>query len=88
MIEGSQQVVAIGAGSLQSTAFGASTYVILVTASAACHIRVGSNPTAVATDFLVKAADPPLQIGVSPTQKIAVIQDVGAGSLYIVEVCA
>lgn len=89
LMEGTSQNVAIGAASVQcATAFGIATHAILATATSNCHIRVSVNPTAVATDFLLKAGDPPLVIGVSPTQKIAVIQDSAAGILYIQEVCS
>jgi hypothetical protein len=86
--EGTQQAVAYTATPGVSTAFAVGTYAVLVTTSSAAHIRVGSNPTAVITDFLLKAGDPPLVVGVAPGQKISVIQDTAGGSMYLVEVCA
>ena len=48
------QNVAIGASSVQSSAFSAETFYIRVTSfTGNCHVMVGQNPTAAATDMLV-----------------------------------
>lgn len=89
LMQGTQQALTYAATSVPSTAFGISTHTILVTATSNCHVRVGSGtPVAVATDFLIKLGDPPLVLGVAPTEKIAVIQDTAGGVLYVQEVCA
>src|SRR5262245_48292375 len=50
---GTSQDVVVGAGSLQSVAFGADTKVIRIRATTACRILIGSNPTALATSPLL-----------------------------------
>lgn len=55
-----------------SAAFDDDTSVITVVADAACAVRVGSNPTAVITDFPV-AANTMFDFEVQPGQKISVI---------------
>jgi hypothetical protein len=50
-----EQTVAIGAGSLQSAAFQNSTQLVLVNADVICSIKVGVNPTAVATTHRLAA---------------------------------
>jgi hypothetical protein len=44
-----EQQVAIGAGSTQSTAFAAGTKLIRVHCDVACHVSIGTNPTAATT---------------------------------------
>lgn len=82
---GASQKVAVGASSLQSTAVGASTNVVQLCATAACFVKTGTNPTAVADTGLYVPANVPVLVGISGSFKIAVIQAVGAGFLYITE---
>lgn len=49
------QLVAIGAGSLQSVAFGPSTKLIRVHTDAVCSVAIGVNPTAVAGSMRMAA---------------------------------
>ena len=88
VIEGSHQAIATGAASASSAAVGLSTYAVMLTASANCHIKFGVAPVAVAGDFLLKASDPPLIIGISPGEKVAVIEDSAVGTLYLIELTA
>jgi hypothetical protein len=44
-----EQTVVIGAGSLQSSAFNATTTFVRIEADAICSITFGTNPTATAT---------------------------------------
>lgn len=44
-----EQTVAIGVGSVQSSAFNTATKFIRVHTDAICSIKIGSNPTATAT---------------------------------------
>lgn len=67
------QTVVIGAGSLQSAAFNAATRAIMISCDAVCSILIGDNPVAAATNFRLPANVPPLEFGVQPGQKIAVI---------------
>jgi len=86
LIPGTGQILAIGATSVASTAFGSQTYAIMVAALGNCHIATGTTPVAVATDYLVKSSDQPLILAVSPGDKIAVIQDASAtGNFSVVE---
>ncbi len=85
---GAAQLVAVGAASAASTAFGSQTRQIRVSTTGACHFRVGqpSATTAVATDPLL-----PVNwveyVTVTPGQVIAVIQEgASTGNLSIAEV--
>lgn len=69
------QNLTIGAASVQSAAFNAQTYMVRISATGNCHVAIGVNPVAVATDMLVKASDPPWVVKVAPGEKIAVISD-------------
>lgn len=85
-IAGTGQTLAIGAASVASAAFGPGVQMIMVSATGNCHIAIGSAPTAVATDLLIKATDPPLALKIAPGDKIAVIQDgTATGNLYVVQ---
>ncbi|MFS2103666.1 hypothetical protein [Ralstonia sp. Ralssp135] len=86
-IAGTGQNITVGASSASSAAIGASTYAIYVSTTGNCHLRVGTGTvTAVTTDMLIKATDPPLLMKVAPGEKIAVIQDgASTGTCNIVE---
>jgi hypothetical protein len=84
-LHGTAQEVTTGAASAASAAFASQTYAIRVSATAACRIIVGDGtPTAIATSTYLPAnvID---YIRVSPGQKIAAIQEVGAGKLSVAE---
>ena len=61
--------------STQSAAFGGSTKLIRVVADADCRIKVGPNPTAVATGLLLKA-NVIEYFGVAAGEKLAVYDGV------------
>lgn len=85
-IAGTGQNLTLGAASVSSTAFGSQTYAVFLSATGNCHIRLGTAPTAVATDMLIKSTDHPIAIKVAPGEKIAVIQDgASTGTLNIIE---
>ena len=67
-----QQTVAIGVGSVQSTAFGRDTRLVRLHSDVVCSIRFGTNPTAAATDARM-AANQTEYFKVIPGQKVAVI---------------
>jgi hypothetical protein len=69
-----EQTVAIGAGSVQSSAFADRTRVIRVHADAVCSILVGPNPTATAAKKRF-AAGQTEYFRVTGGDKIAVIQN-------------
>lgn len=67
-----QTPVTIGAGSLQSAAFGTSTIAIEIATDAICSIAYGTNPTASANTMRLAAGERRLY-AVRPGNKIAVI---------------
>lgn len=82
------QNVAIGATSAQSSAVNASTKRIVMSASSACWVALGSDPTAAAHDgaFYLPADGQSYPFSVVPgVTKIAVIQDSADGYLSIIE---
>lgn len=66
------QQVAVGVGSVQSSAFTGNTRFILATCDIGCSIEIGSDPTAATTDTLLIGSQPYL-FAVTPETKIAVI---------------
>jgi hypothetical protein len=82
---GTSQSVAIGAASVQSTAFNQGTSIIRLHPTVDCFVSVGANPTAVAntTVFLLGGATE--YLGVNPGDKVAVIQSASSGTLYVTE---
>jgi hypothetical protein len=66
------QQLAIGAGSVQSAAFGDTTRFIRVHTDVACRVAVGSNPTASSASMRMNAGGTEF-LGVLPGLKIAVI---------------
>ena len=71
-----EQVVAIGAGSLASNAFNASTTTIVLCSDVTCSVAIGATPVATATNRRIPA-NVPVQIGVpaGSNYKIAVISN-------------
>ena len=90
---GTSQVVAIGAASVQSSAFqnvvtaGSQqvTSCIQICATVACFVAVGANPTAVANTTMYVPLGTPIRLAVNPGDKIAVIQAASSGRLYVTE---
>lgn len=76
--------VAIGAVSTASVAFSASCRAVRLVATSACRITFALAPTAIATDALL-IANVPEEFIVSPGDKVAVLQDVAAGVLSVLE---
>jgi len=66
------QIVAIGAGSVQSSAFNAITKIIGVHTDAICSIEIGADPTATANSRRL-AAGSTEYFEIIPGHKIAVI---------------
>lgn len=67
------QVVAIGATSVQSAAFNAKTKFVRIAADAVCSVAFGNNPTADANSKRIAANVPGEIFGVRPGDKLAVI---------------
>lgn len=67
------QVVAVGAGSLQSVAFNPLTRAVLLATDTACSIVFGDAPVAATTNLRIPANAPPFPFAVQPGQKVAVI---------------
>lgn len=79
------QTVAVGAASAAVTnPFGAYTTVVRLCSTTACHIALGANPTATASSIYLPA-NVPWFIEVAPGQKVAVIQNAAAGTLFVTE---
>jgi hypothetical protein len=66
------QVVVIGAGSLQSAPFSMNTRFVLLQADVVCSIAFGANPTATANNMRL-AAGVPIIFGVIPGHVVATI---------------
>lgn len=85
---GAAQIVAIGATSTALTnAFGDQTRIVVLDCDVGCHVHFAGTPTATTADFHM-AANVPYAFVVDPGQKVAVIQDSGAGTgkLWVSEV--
>lgn len=83
------QNITIGVASVATTnAFAVGTQMIQVSAVGGnCHIKLGTTPTAVATDMLIKGTDTPLLLRVAAGEKLAAIQDgASTGTCNVVEV--
>jgi hypothetical protein len=86
-IAGTPAEVTTGAASAQSStldtiAGGEGANAVLLIASAPCRFLMGNNPTAVATSTYL-AAGFPLIVAMTKDEKIAAIQESGAGKLSI-----
>lgn len=68
-----EQTKAIGASSVQTSAFNATTNLIRVHTDTDCHIAVGSNPTATISTLRLVAGTTEY-FGVKPGHKLAVIE--------------
>jgi len=66
------QTVAIGASSTQSSAFNAEPNVVLLSTDAICSVAFGANPTAAATNMRLPA-NTSVTFAVIPGQRVAVI---------------
>lgn len=75
------QAVAIGAASAQSTPVTGS--LVDVTATVACFLAIGANPTAAASTGYYLAANTTYRLPITSGDKIAVIQASSAGTLYV-----
>lgn len=86
-LAGKGQNLTIGAASVASTAFGDNVQAVQISAIGGnCHVAVAVAPTAVGTDMLVKATDPPMIIRIASGEEIACIQDgASTGTLNIIE---
>lgn len=79
--------ITVAASSAQSAVFGAQTKEIRVVSTTACHINIGQNPTAAATDNngFYLPANVVEYLHVTPGQRLAVIQDTAGGTLCVAE---
>lgn len=81
---GTTQTVAVGSESLQSTTITGSNVVRIISTSD-CHIVVSANPTATTTSMFIPGNVPEYIEIENTTDKIAVIQNSEAGTLFITE---
>lgn len=79
--------ITVAAASAQSVVWGSNTFEIRVVSTTACHINIGTNPTAAATDNngMYLPANVVEYFHVSPGQRLAVIQDTAGGTLTVSE---
>lgn len=79
--------ITVGAASAQSAVWSATTEEIRVVSTTNCHINIGQNPTAAATDNngFYLPANVVEYFHVTPGQRLAVIQDTAAGTLSVSE---
>lgn len=84
---GQSDYVAYTASAAQSSAFTANCHEIRIVATTACHINIGVNPTAAATDdngFYLPAGVVEY-LHVAPGQVLSVVRDTADGVLSIAE---
>ena len=80
-----QSITTSSSSAATSSAIAASTYAVLITASADAYIAFVSAPTATATNGVMLAADWPTYFRISPGEKVAALQVSGAGTVYVSE---
>lgn len=79
------QVVTIGAASAATAnGVGAQTKEVRLIATIACHVAFGKTPTAT-TSSMYLAPGREEEFLIHPGEKVAVIQNAAAGSLYVTE---
>jgi FtsP/CotA-like multicopper oxidase with cupredoxin domain len=79
--------ITVGAASVQSVVFSAQTTEVRVVSSTNCHINIGQNPTAAATDNngMYLPANVVEYFHVAPGERLAVIQDTAGGTMTVSE---
>lgn len=84
---GQSDYVSYSNTSVQSGAVSAYTYDVRVVATTACHLNIGKDPTAAATDDngFALPANVVEYFHLNPGEKIAVIRDASDGILSIAE---
>jgi hypothetical protein len=82
---GVSDYITVNGTSAQSAAIGAGISEIRVVSTTNCHINIGQNPTAAATDNngVYLPASVVEYYHVTPGQKVAVIQDSAGGTLCV-----
>ena len=80
-----QSITTSGSSAATSSAIAASTYVVLITATAAAYVTFGSAPTATAANGVMLPANWPTYFRISPGEKVAALQVSGAGVVYVSE---
>ena len=85
VIDGSGQSAAFTTSAAITNPVGANTTFVRVTVTANAFIKFGVSPVATAADIFV-AANTPEYFPIVPGQKVAALQVVGGGTLYVNEV--
>lgn len=92
IVPGKSQPVSISGSSVQSVAFEKDVSCVVLYATATCFIKIGANPTALDDgSCMIVPAGFYIGVGIYTTNqqssvyKLAVIQNSGAGTLYITE---
>jgi FtsP/CotA-like multicopper oxidase with cupredoxin domain len=84
---GQSDYVTVNATSAQTNAVGANTHEIRVVSTTNCHINIGADPTAAASDDngIYLPAGVVEYFHVSPGQKVAVVRDSADGVFCLAE---
>lgn len=79
--------ITVGAASAQSAVWATTTREIRVVSTTNCHVNIGQNPTAAASDNngFYLPANVVEYFHVSPGQRLAVIQDSAGGTMTVSE---
>ena len=82
-----EQIVAIGTSSAQSSAFAATTKIVRLAANNTCFVEFGSNPTAAVASSIILGAGDSLWAKVNSGDKVAVISHdtIATGKLSVHE---
>jgi hypothetical protein len=83
-VAGTTQTIAVSGTSAQSAAFSGASGYIRVVATTFCHVRSGTNPTATTSNMPI-CPYVPEYFAIGLGEKLAVIQNSAAGTLYITE---
>jgi hypothetical protein len=79
-----QKVTVSGSSAAVASGFGNYVQVVRVVADAACHVALGTNPTATVNDMLLPA-NAAEYFSVSPGEKLAFLQASTGGNAYVTE---
>lgn len=84
IVPGVSQTIALTSSSVQSSAFAATTSIIRLFATKDCFLIFGANPTATTAGVFIPGGIIQF-LGVVPGQKLAAIESIADGSLYVTE---
>ena len=83
-IIGTQTISVSGTSAATSTAFGDNTTIVRLVSTTDCHLRFGTSPTATTSNMMLPA-NVVEYFKVTPGVKLAAIQRLASGTLYVTE---